>query len=108
MADFSSGSSVMATSVISIRPATEAAFSRGSASHLGRIDDAHGLQIPILFAGAVEAVVHIVLAQNLLHNDGTFETGIGDDLTNGLLKAATHDGNTNGLVAVQGQGPQRT
>jgi hypothetical protein len=52
-----------------MRPAIEAAFCRGSAGDLGRVDDAGLDQVLVLVGAGVVAEVGILVIQDLAHDD---------------------------------------
>src|SRR5271166_3017930 len=68
-------------------------------SHLRRIDHARFHQVFKLHRSSVEAVVRVVVATNLLDDDGAFVTGIADNLANRLFAGARDDVDANLLVA---------
>ena len=80
---------------------------KGRASHLGRIDDAGRYQVFVGIGGGIVAEVGVVVGADLIHDDGAFGAGVGDDLANRLFAGALHDGDADLLVAIHleaGQG----
>ena len=102
-AAFLSSSFISATSasVVSIRPAIEAAFCRREAGNLGWINYAHLDHVAVLAGLRVEAVVLFLRLADLADHHSAFCTGVVGDLADGFLERALHDADANGFVIVQ-------
>ena len=85
------GSSATMASVVTRRPATDAASCKRCANDLGRVDDAGFDHVDIGFALRVEAEVPSLDSRQLADNDGAFDTGVFDDLTDRSLQRLKHD-----------------
>src|SRR5205814_5842851 len=77
-------------SVVSSRPATEAAFCKAERTHLSRVDDACRQQIPELLAGSVEAEGSFAVF-DCVQYDGSVCPGVPANPAGRLLHGATYD-----------------
>src|SRR5579872_135496 len=64
---------------------------QGGAHHLGRVDDALGDHVDILFGLGIEAVRFRLVFQDLADNDRTFDAGILRDLADRSFQRLEHD-----------------
>ena len=78
------------TSVVSINPATLAAFCKRNAN-FGRVDDAGLDHVHIFFGRGVVAAVGVLVFANLSNDDGAFASGIARDLADRLFERTPDD-----------------
>ena len=101
-AAFFSGCSATIASVVTSRPATDAASCSASAHDLGRVDDAGLHHVDILAGLGVEAVVGVVLVEQLADDDRAVDAGVLGDLAHRRLQRAADDVDADLLVVVVG------
>ena len=78
------------TSVVSIRPATLAAFCKAP-RHLGRVDDARLDHVHVLVGRGIVAAVRILVLANLTNHHGAFGSCVARDLANRFFERPLHD-----------------
>ena len=94
-----SGISETIASVVSNRPAIEAAFCKAERVTLVG-SHAHLQHVAVLFRLGVEPEVRVLFRLDLLYNDRAFESGVLHDLTERLFERATDYGDADFLVVV--------